>query len=185
LCEWIRTQGPTDQPSFVVTSSILLPRYLSMQKCTVTSDCLGMALQTDSWAGYPKSLHDVLAWVYDADAQRMVFLSGDEHVSLLTTIAIECRDLPGKVVTVHSIHSSALYAPYTFANSSEEDFASPDYFEFDHGKRRFVCRVETFFPRRGDGFAIVRPYRTEASSWRLDVEFDGADGKVRRTIQLS
>jgi hypothetical protein len=188
LCEWIQTQGPTDPPSFVVSSSILLPRYLSMQKCTVTSDCLAMALQTDSWAGYPKSLHDLLAWVYDANAQRMVFLSGDEHVSLLATITIECVGSPRKV-TVHSIHSSALYAPYSFANSSEEDFASPDCFEFDHGpgtdKRRFRCRVETFFPNSGDGFAIVRPYRTEASSWRLDVEFDGADGKVRQTIQLS
>jgi len=110
-------------------------------------------------------------------------------VSLLATITIECVDSPGKVVTIHSIHSSALYAPYSFANSSEEDFASPDDFEFDHGAgasmRRFVCRVQTFFPHSGDGFTIIRPYRTGASSWRLDVEFDGADGKVRQTIQLS
>lgn len=189
LFDWIKKQGPQDHPCFVVSSSILLPRYLSMQKCTVTSDCLGLALQTDSWAGYPSSLHDLLVWVYDANAQRMVFLSGDEHVSLLATITIECEDSPGKVVTIHSIHSSALYAPYTFANSSEEDFASPDCFAFDHdskaGKRRFVCRVEAFFPHSGDGFTIIRPYRTETSTWRLDVEFDGADGKVRRTIQLS
>jgi hypothetical protein len=189
LFHWIQQQGPQDHPSFVVSSSILLPRYLSMQRCAVTSECMGLALQTDSWSGYPNSLHDLLAWVYDANAQRMVFLSGDEHLSMLATITIECVDSPGKAVTIHSIHSSALYAPYTFANSSAADFASPDCFAFDHGigagKRRFVCRVTTFFPHSGDGFTIVRPWRTGASSWRLDVEFDGAEGKVRQTIQLS
>ncbi len=188
LCAWIRSNGSTDRPSFVVSSSILLPRYLSMQKCSVTSDCPAMALQTDSWAGYPKSLHDLLAWVYDANAQRLVFLSGDEHLSCLATITIECDDLARKV-TVHSIHSSALYAPYTFANSTVKDFASPDCFAFDHGsgtsRRRFRCRVETFFPESGDGFTIVRPYRTDDSGWRLDVEFNGADAKVRQTIKLS
>jgi cholesterol oxidase len=189
LRAWIETQRASDRPSFVVSSSILLPRYLSMQKCGVTSACHAVALQMDSWAGYPKSLHDLLAWVYDAEAHRIVFLSGDEHLSCLATITIERLDVPGKCVTVHSIHSSALYAPYAFANSKVEDFASPDCFEFEQDaeggkRRRFRCRVETFFPRTGDGFAIVRPCPTGASSWRLDVDFDGADGQVRRTVQL-
>lgn len=192
LHTWIKGQRASDGPSFVVSSSILLPRYLSMQKCGVTSACHAVALQTDSWAGYPKSLHDLLACVYDAEAHRIVFLSGDEHLSCLATIKIERLDVPGKCVTVHSIHSSALYAPYAFANSKVEDFASPDCFEFeqddqdDHSgkRRRFRCSVETFFPRTGDGFAIVRPCPTGASSWRLDVDFDGADGQVRRSIHL-
>ncbi|SEB20292.1 hypothetical protein [Variovorax sp. YR216] len=33
-------------------------------------------------------------------------------------------------MVVHSIHSSALYAPYTFANASIDDLAAEETFEF-------------------------------------------------------
>ena len=190
LHKWIRTQGPDSPPGFVVSASILLPRYLSMRGRPRSRNPLGLALQTDSWAGYPRSLHKLLACVYDANAQHVVFLSGDEHLSCIATITIECMSEARKVV-VHSIHSSALYAPYTFANASIDDFAADETFEFiDEQKhagrtRKFRCHVKTFFPDSGDGFAILRPYQSVQGAWHLDVEFDGARRKVMRTIDFA
>ena len=186
LQKWIGDRGKDAPPGFVVSSSILLPRYLSTRRNSRGPESLGLALNCDSWAGYPHSLHSVLAWLYDAGAgaRRIVFLSGDEHLPSIATISIESPPDPRRVV-VHSIHSSALYAPYTFANASARDFASPDHFEFNHEGRPFVCHVEAEFPDSGDGFAILRPYQTEGGAWRLHVEFDGSKGKVERTLELS
>jgi phosphodiesterase/alkaline phosphatase D-like protein len=190
LHKWIRAQGPESPPSFVVSASIVLPRYLSMRGRPGGRNPLGLALQTDSWAGYPGSLHTLLARLYDANAQRVVFLSGDEHLSCIASITIECMFEARKVV-VYSVHSSALYAPYTFANSSIDDFAAHESFEFiDEQKhaglcRKFRCHVETFFPDSGDGFAILRPYQSAQGAWHLDVEFDGARRKVMRTLNLA
>jgi hypothetical protein len=186
LQKWIGDRGADARPAFVVSSSILLPRYLSTRRNSGGPESLGLALNCDSWAGYPHSLHSVLAWLYGAGAGAggIVFLSGDEHLPSIATISIESPPDPRRVV-VHSIHSSALYAPYTFANASARDFASPDRIAFSHEGRPFVCHVEAEFPDTGDGFAILRPYQAEGGGWRLHVEFDGSKGKFERALELS
>jgi hypothetical protein len=195
LQQWIRDRADDGRPSFVVSSSMVLPRYLCTRKNSTGPEIPALALYSDSWSGYPHSLHSLLAWLYDAGdaARRIVFLSGDEHLSCIARISITCesaRQSDSREVIVHSVHSSALYAPYTFANASVAEFASPDRIEFDHdddvkGRRRFVCRVDTVFPDCGDGFAILRPHQAADGAWRLDVEFDGSRRKVERTLDLS
>ncbi len=160
------------RPRFVVSPSILLPRLLSLRGHPT------MALHADSWCGYPASLRRVLARLYVTRARGVVFLSGDEHLSCAAVIEITRND-SDDVLRTHSVHSSALYAPYPFANSRQEDFPIDDSFEFDdpfHPADQagpplaYRCTVATTFPERGDGFAILRPSPADAG-WQVRVEF--------------
>jgi hypothetical protein len=131
-------------------------------------------LRSDAWDGYPASLQRLLAGVYNRGVGGMIFLSGDEHISNVVRIAIR-RAGDDKIVVAHSIHSSALYAPYPFANGTEDDFAGTETFCFLHGGTRYFCRVRTWYPAVGDGFAIVTVAR-ERTGWLVTVGFDRADG---------
>lgn len=170
LRQWIAAQSGTGRPAFVVTSSMLLPRPIRLR-----DGAAALALQADAWCGYPASLHELLAWIHDQRACNIVFLSGDEHLSSLARITLYDGE-PGRApLTVYSIHSSALYAPFPFANSHPQDFASADRFEFDvpgaGGARTLACTVEVLDWVPGDGHALIRPVETE-EGWRIDVSFD-------------
>jgi len=163
--------GPVE-PRFVVSPSLLLPRRLALRRDAV------MALHADSWCGYPKSLQCVLAQLYDTKARGVVFLSGDEHISCVARIEISCDDGTGDMVHTHSVHSSALYAPYPFANSRPEDFPLDDEFAFPdpfgQSARTYRCKVATAFPSAGDGFAILRPGQDDQGDWQVQVDFHRA-----------
>jgi hypothetical protein len=172
-------------PRFVVSASMVLPRHLQMQGASTATALLSRHLQmqgastatallSDSWDGYPASLHHVLARIHERGLNDVVFLSGDAHVSNVARIEIRREDAPG-VVVAHSIHSSALYAPYPFANGIEEDFATDEEFQFKHDELSYRCSVKTWFPSRGDGFAVVS-VSAEAAAWLVNVRFDRAKG---------
>jgi len=170
-------------PGFVVSASILLPRPLPLK------DRPALALHVDSWCGYPNSFAQVLADLFDSGARNVLFLSGDEHLSCIATALLTCAGHE-RTVRFHSVHSSALYAPYPFANSRCEDFAADDTFSFDHVDergtiRQFTCRVTTYFPNTGDGFALLRPhFDANSGRWVVDVEFDGAAGRASHQLML-
>jgi hypothetical protein len=145
---------------------MVLPRRLELQGNTVAS-----CLRADGWDGYPASLHRLLAGVYKRGSNDIVFLSGNEHISSVARIEISQADDPGNVVVAHSVHSSALYAPYPFANAIEEDFAGTEAFEFANDGTTYLCRVKTWFPSLGDGFAVLSISDAE-SGWLVSVRFD-------------
>ena len=80
-------------------------------------------------------------------------------------------DDPRKAVVAHSVHSSALYAPYPFANAIEEDFATTDEFDFCYREANYHCSVSTWFPSRGDGFAVLSVAAAKRG-WQVSVRFD-------------
>lgn len=186
LRDWMsvaaRAEGGAPRPRFVATPSMLLPRRLA------TRESAAAALRSDAWDGYPASLHAVLAHICDKRLGHVVFLSGDEHLSCIATVTLTRNDRPdAKPVTFFSIHSSALYAPYPFANATQHDFADPDDFEFDFqsptaAAATYHCHVETRFAP-GDGFALIRVAQT-AGTWTLDVDFDRAEGTTRTPLTL-
>ena len=153
-------------PRFLVSAPIVLPRHLEMRGNTVAS-----SLRSDAWEGYPASLHRLLAGVYRRGLNDVVFLSGNEHISSVARIEISKPDAPGRAVVAHSVHSSALYAPYPFANAIEEDFAGTEDFEFSHEQVMYRCSVNTWYPSRGDGFAVLSVSADE-SGWLVCVRFD-------------
>jgi hypothetical protein len=183
LLAWLRQ--PRDRPAFVVSPSMLLPR-----RRTSARGARG-ALHSDAWDGYPRSLHALLAAIWHDGRSDLVFLSGDEHLSSVTRITVADRART-RSVTLHSIHSSALYAPYPFANSVPEEFAAAEKWPFEYppdgSGTHFVCEVEVLRWVPGDGFAVLTLAEAAPGRWELHVGFDRASGQgppVALTLALS
>jgi phosphodiesterase/alkaline phosphatase D-like protein len=173
LLGWLDAQDRL-MPKFIATPSILLPRHLR----AIQNGHPASALRSDGWDGYPRSLQRLLAHIADKQIRNVIFLSGDEHLSCVARATVTSLQT-GRSVSVYSIHSSALHAPYPFANSIPEDLVEKETFSFapagtGHGYRCAVS-VERFIP--GDGFAVLRVYR-EGGAWRFDCEFDRAGGRA-------
>lgn len=176
LLDWLRRQDP-DVPKFVASPAILLPRHLR----AIQHGHAAGALRSDSWDGYPCSLHRILGYIATNRIRNVVFLSGDEHLSCIARATLTDRQ-SGDAVDIVSIHSSALHAPFPFANSIPEDFVVPDEFAFglptgrvDQGETGgdYQCAVQTEFAPPGDGFALISLAREEPG-WTLCCDFDRA-----------
>jgi hypothetical protein len=153
------------RPQLVVSPSILLPRRQR------TAASAAGAIRSDAWDGYPASLHELLAYLCKEAISQVVFLSGDEHLACASKVTVTDKSDPKKTVTLHSVHASALYAPYPFANSVPEDLEGDDLFDFNVQGADYTCTVETWFPRAGDSFALVSLAHADGG-WTLDVLFD-------------
>lgn len=160
------------RPRFVLSGSLPLPRRRA------TTEHAASCLRSDAWDGYPHSLHELLGEVWRRQATGLVFLSGDEHRSGWVSAEIAAVDGPdgsdgsdgsgtgGAPVRIHSVHSSALYAPWPFAITAEEELAAPDVFEFDGPDgRRLRCTVSAWTDRPGDGFAVLRARGGQVQLW--------------------
>ena len=157
--EWLSRGG--DRPKFVLSGSLPLPRRRT------TVEHAASCLRSDAWDGYPHSLHELLGAVWRHRASGLVFLSGDEHRSGWVRAEISAVDGADRApVRVHSVHSSALYAPWPFAITAAEELAAPDAFEFDGPDgRRLRCVVSAWSDHPGDGFALLRANGSEVELW--------------------
>lgn len=165
----LRAQQLTPQAfKLVATSSILLPRRLFLADAPAET-----ALRSDSWTGYPGSLHRILALIHQHKIRKCVFVSGDEHLPIVAQIRVQRLNEPGQPaasvtdpgITLLSVHAGALYAPYPFANSQPTSFAGvqalddaghmtdpadpPDQFDFtitDERPRHYRCTTRAWLP---------------------------------------
>lgn len=157
--DWLgRTQG---RPRFLLSGSLPLPRRRT------TAEHPASCLRSDAWDGYPHSLHELLGAIWRQRATGLVFLSGDEHRSGWLSARIEAVDGEDRApVQLHSVHSSALYAPWPFAVTAAEELAAPDAFEFvEPGGRRLRCVVGAWHDHPGDGFAVLRVSQRGVELW--------------------
>ncbi|OWQ83144.1 hypothetical protein CDN99_27020 [Roseateles aquatilis] len=173
FAQWLtRSAG---QPRFMMSGSLPLPR----RRTTVEHPA--SCLRSDAWDGYPHSLHELLGEVWRQRASGLVFLSGDEHRSGWVSADITAVDGQGEApVRIHSVHSSALYAPWPFAITAVEELAAPDVFEFDGPQgRRLRCEVSAWADHPGDGFAVLRARGGEVELWfdRAGRASDAPDAK--------
>ena len=160
---------------------MLLPRTLGLDREP------SLALSCDGWDGFPASMHALLALLCEYQMDRVVFVSGDAHVSMIVKGTVERE---GKKATFWSIHSSGLYSPYPFANGVIEDDATAETFSFATevpdvgGLGKYTCTVDRLRYEPGDGFATI--ILTNAGGHdELRVCFDRTDGpKVCDTIEL-
>lgn len=141
-------------------------------------------------------MHRLLEFIAHNDIKNLIFLSGDEHVSNVTTIDLSSSsssnstpNKPIKTTTIkeatntriYSIHSSGLYSPYPFANSSPDDFAEKE--TFDIGKDNLQCKVaSTFYP--GDGYALTSVYQQE-ETWHISSDFSRAGDSPESTENIA
>ena len=177
LCHWLLKHEYAERPKFVLTPSAFLPRRVSV---ACDSAC---GLRSDAWEGYPYSQHKLMQFVCDREIKNLVFLSGDEHISSMTTATV--RNLKTRqMCKFHSIHSSALYAPYPFINAGRDDFQENDCFYFpDPETGPYCCEAKPFFPEEGDGFAVVSAHNTR-TEWRLTVQFYSGEGPKGEPLPL-
>ncbi len=169
LKRWLEEHGGRDVPKFIASPSILLPR---LRRAHQDGHPAG-ALHSDAWDGYPASLHALLAHIADNGIRNVVFLSGDEHLSCHTWASITGPE--GHAVEIQSIHSSALYAPYPFANTHIPDLAGEEVFGFSTGsgdeQRRYTCKITTAYAPAGDGFAVIHAARN-GSGWQISCDWN-------------
>jgi alkaline phosphatase D len=171
FAEWLdRSRG---RPRFMLCGSLPLPRRRT------TAEHAASCLRSDAWDGYPHSLHELLGAIWAQRADGLVFLSGDEHRSGWISARISPVDSDGghgdpsgrhgeqnDVVEVHSIHSSALYAPWPFAVTAVEELAAPEVFEFKGPQgRRLRCEVSAWQDHPGDGTAVMSVVGAELHLW--------------------
>ncbi|WP_431049775.1 alkaline phosphatase D family protein [Roseateles sp. L2-2] len=160
--DWLSRSA--DRPKFVLSGSLPLPRRRT------TVEHAASCLRSDAWDGYPHSLHELLGAVWHHQASGLVFLSGDEHRSGWVSAEISAVDGDDSEdrtpVRIHSVHSSALYAPWPFAITVVEELAAPDVFEFDGPDgRRLRCVVSAWSDHPGDGFAVLRVRGSDIELW--------------------
>ena len=172
MTDWLSEQNAAapDAPKFLAAPSIVAPGRLGPPENAPSAH----RLRYDGWAGYPASLHRLLAYIADGAINNVVLLSGDEHISCDAVITISTA--LAAPVSIRAIHSSALYAPYPFANSRLADMADEHYeFGFDGADgtgKRYQCAVRTRYVA-GDGYAVVTA-TLHPQGWDIACEFDRA-----------
>ncbi len=102
----------SDCPKFIFMGSVLVPLH---------RDCAtrGAERRDDGWAGYPAELEALVHHIVDHRIQRVVFVSGDPHLSC--AFPLELVGDAGRRVKALQIVASGLYAPLPFANLSRHD----------------------------------------------------------------
>ena len=157
-------------PKFIVSPSVVAPWSRE------TRGSLGYALRSDAWDGFPRSLHDLFAFIAQNDIRNVVFLSGDYHCSLFCPITLRYGE--GKPVGAYSIVSSGMYSPYPFANTRIEDlecaFAGPyaEWLGEKGGGLSVSYRVK--HPVTCGTFATIRAHRA-LDGYSLTVRFDAPE----------
>ncbi len=161
--DWLaRSHG---RPRFMLCGSLPLPRRRT------TAEHAASCLRSDAWDGYPHSQHELLGEIWRHRARGLVFLSGDEHRSgwisaRISPVRGAPQDSVQDSVWVHSIHSSALYAPWPFAVTAKEELAAPEVFEFDGPDgQRLRCEVSAWHDHPGDGVAVLSVVGTQLHLW--------------------
>lgn len=151
--QWLARGQGQGAVRFLISASAVLPRPVSVVREPAT------ALHHDNWCGYPASQAWLLEQIYEHCADNLVLLSGDEHLSSVGTVVLHRPG--GHHVRVTLVHSSALYAPYPFANAQPRDFVVPDAYTLPSGLQ---VSVESFQFVPGDGFAIIECPTVDAAS---------------------
>jgi hypothetical protein len=178
LLDWLDERKTYDIPKFIASPACFLPRHLRATQ----HGCPASALRSDAWDGYPHSLHRLLAFIADNSIRNVIFLSGDEHLSFVARARIRA-DASGGSALIYSIHSSALHAPFPFANSIQANLAGQETFKFElplgnsgecpGGVSRggtYACEVSTEFAAPGDGFAVLQVL-CKNGEWRVKCRF--------------
>lgn len=161
--QWIRLKkwlwNHKDQPKLVVSPSVLLPR-----RRTTSAYRFGYE-RSDAWDGFPRSLERLLRYIAKVKVRNTVFISGDEHHSFHAEICLQPAD-----VKIVSVHCSALYAPFPFANGEPTDLVEKESFQAGGQK----VSVDVRFAPPGDGYVRLTLKGLNPTA-TLEIRFAKAD----------
>jgi cholesterol oxidase len=122
----------------------------------------------DGWDGYPGTFCDLFRFIANHRIRHVVFLSGDEHLPVSATASLCEGDQ--ELTRVYSIHTSALYAPFPFANGSAEDLVLAETLSLGDG---LLCKVNTTVHTMAFGFTLLR-FSHEADGWVIHGCYEGS-----------
>ncbi len=182
LTAWLQKPELAGLPKIVVSPSILLPRHSRVASTDYKRNgalCTEMqALHSDSWDGYPSSFYNMLSLILEKEIQNVVFVSGDEHLGCFAEARLSRPDRQENEISVYSIHTSALYAPYPFANAHPSDLVAEESFRFQttQNTKPCQCRVEAEFVS-GQGFTLLNFAKDADGRWVMSCEFERADSE--------
>jgi len=164
LEEWLQAQQDAHggRPKFVVSPSVVTP---FLREAAATASYRSRA---DGWQGFPASLRRLFSFIAAQDIQNVVFLSGDPHCALTSTLEIEGANGTHQALC---IVGSPMYAPYPFANSKPQDFAARAELALDAGRSmRYTLRNSS----EGNSVTTVG-VRKAASGWQVSVRVHGLE----------
>lgn len=154
---WLEAAAP-DRPCFLVSPSALWP---------VNDGLLGhhaYARRHDGWWRYPAQAARLVELLW-RHPRRLVLLSGDAHCSLGALVTV--RAVGGdRAATFETVVSSALYAPYPFANERAADYGVPGV-----GRRHRLAPGETALE-----FEWRVDYAVDAPGFTVVEAMQGPDG---------
>jgi cholesterol oxidase len=107
LADWLARTAAVPV-RFIASPSTVLPPE---QRDSASPECVRL----DSWSGYPASLCALLRLCDRDEAQGVVLLCGNAHLSLVS------RFVFGSGRVLHVVVASGLYAPWPFSNTCLQD----------------------------------------------------------------
>lgn len=163
LLTWPRAQD-RNVPKFVATSVSVSP----LPHVAWTGKAVER-IALDDWGGYPASL--------------AALLSGDRHMSSVSNVWIDKAN--SDPIEVVSIVSSALYAPWPFANARPDELLLDGEWALGEGGAAVSGTIETHVRMEANGFAVVPVERVnDLAAWRLGVELVGDSVTPRACVCL-
>jgi len=167
LAKWLAA-APAALPKFIVSPVALFP----MPRTAVFGDP-AQRLGLDDWSGYPASQRALLELLRDTTARHVVVLSGDRHMSSVSSLWLQAKAGPVEVI---SVVSSGLYAPWPFANARPDAFWLDGKVELGAVPGAFSATMATAAVGAGNGFAMLQVERGAGGHWRIEVTLDLDDG---------
>ncbi|VWX61332.1 putative Choline dehydrogenase [Burkholderiales bacterium 8X] len=172
LQDWLGAL-PAASVKFVVSPTPVLP-FERFDDASAAGERLPERLRSDGWSGYPHSLCALLEYIEARSIQRVVFLSGDAHLSLATKLL-----LGGGTNAIYSVVSSGLYAPWPFANGQPEDFALAGAVTLPMHSAAFGTMHTAPLPP-SSAYALIGIEPGKGGAERLVVDFRPVDGPAKR-----
>ena len=153
-------------PRFMAGSALVLPRRLA------TAREPQRAIFEDAWPGYPSSLAWLIDVLYRHRDVKLVLLSGDEHLGIVTRITVAPQGQPDAAHTWLSVHAPACYAPYPVANAQAQDFEPDGAFQVVHQDgsgtaRAYRVEVRSEYAPPWPGFVTVQTLQDADGQWSV------------------
>jgi len=170
LKKWLEA-APAELPKFIVSPVALFP----MPRAAAFGNG-AERLGLDDWSGYPASQRALFELLRDTTARHVIVLSGDRHMSSVSSLWMQAADGPVEVI---SVVSSGLYAPWTFVNARPDAFWLDGEVELGAAPGAFTATMVTAAVGAAHGFAVLRVERGAGGHFRIDVTLDLDDGLTR------
>jgi len=181
LCRWLLKcqQQKNDTPKFIVSPAMPFPR--SRSRAAAKNPAASM--RSDGWNGFSSSLTVISEFILRHDIANVVFLSGDAHMSLISQLELRQGN---KTQRLYSVHSSALYAPYPFANTRPQDFSLNENFDWSGVNGKITCQVKTEAKNidTGQGFAVIEVAKI-AEQWQMKIQFNRSEPTETKTFAFT